>query len=216
MGRLMTDAPQWSELGPYAPVAGDLVLAALDRAQRHSPYGYEAGVRQERIAVHLGFKHTPATSVKLSPQLVGLEDEGLVVCRMLRGSGVWKLTPAGTSRLSPARRMGVELRLPESPQHRLWRHARSLAGESIEAARDELRLTLAEATTLIESDDAGRSDALFALAARLALEMQRFATATHCLREWREPDEQSADIDKPSLPEGRYHRNIQRMVTGTG
>jgi DNA-binding PadR family transcriptional regulator len=211
----MASASTPSELGRlYRPVLDEMVLAALDRAQRHDPHGYDAGVRQERIAGHLGFEHTPATSQKLGPQIVRLKDEGLVVCRTVHGSGAWKLTPAGISQLAIARR-SREIRLPESPQHRLWRHARMLAGEHTEAARDALRLTLGEAIALIDSDNDGESDAWFALGARLALEMQRVGTVMHCLREWREPDEQSADVDAPSLPESRHRRNIQRMIAST-
>jgi hypothetical protein len=40
----MTTTTQPFELGPYTPASDALVLAAMDRAQRHHPHGYEVGV----------------------------------------------------------------------------------------------------------------------------------------------------------------------------
>jgi hypothetical protein len=73
----MTITPQPSELGPYRPVSDALVLAALDRAQRHSSNGYEVGVSWATLVEHLGFVHRSATTRKLRPQVTQLVAAGL-------------------------------------------------------------------------------------------------------------------------------------------
>ena len=65
----MTTATQPSELGPYTPISDGLVLAAMDRAQRHDPSGYDCGVMWSRLVEHLGFVHASATTFKLRPQV---------------------------------------------------------------------------------------------------------------------------------------------------
>lgn len=41
----------------------------------------------------------------------------------------------------------------------------------------------------------GRSDAWFSIAERLQAACWRVGSATHCLREWREPDDARVDVD---------------------
>jgi hypothetical protein len=85
--------------------------------------------------------------------------------------------------------------LPESPQHRLWRHSRVIAGEQIDGLRRRLLATLDEARTLLDAAEAP-SDEWFKLAPRLEKACWRLASATYCLREWPEPDEDRADVDE--------------------
>jgi hypothetical protein len=88
--------------------------------------------------------------------------------------------------------------LPESPQHCQWRNARTLAAQEIERFRASMRDAVTEATALL-SDTPG-SDAWFELAERLQRAGRRLGSATYCLHEWVEPDDDRADIDDHVSP----------------
>ena len=100
--------------------------------------------------------------------------------------------------------------MPESPQHRYWREARSAATARIGDVRDELRSALDGAAVLLADEDA-TSDAWYALAA--ARTCKRVGSATHCLREWAEPGDNAADA--PS-DEHRGRRNYRLWDRATG
>jgi hypothetical protein len=85
--------------------------------------------------------------------------------------------------------------LPESPQHRKWRHSRTMAGDRTDGFREALRASMAEVGALLEAEQAP-SDAWFEFGKRLGAECKRLGSATHCLYEWAEPDDARADVDK--------------------
>jgi hypothetical protein len=191
----MTRSPQPGELGPYQPVSDALVLAAIDRAQRHNPNGYDEGVLWSHLAEHLGFLHAPATTFKLRPQVARLRATGLIERRKARGYTLWRLTRNGRQQLTSAGDNHEDLSLPEAPQHRLWREAQTLAGERIDGLREQLRDTLSQASSLLGSERGGDSEAWLELSGRLLSQCDRLASATYCQREWPEPDDAHADID---------------------
>ena len=79
------------------------------------------------------------------------------------------------------------------PQHREWRNARTLAAQEIERFRVAVRDLATEAGVLL--GDTPDSDAWFELAVRLHRATRRLGSATYCLYEWTEPDDDRADID---------------------
>ena len=107
----------------------------------------------------------------------------------------WELTSAGRRRLQRARRAGSVPPLPESPQHRAWRDARTAAAQEIERFRASLRDRLDEAALLLEADEPPHSDAWFELGEALQRACRRVASASHCLYEWVEPHDLRADVD---------------------
>jgi DNA-binding MarR family transcriptional regulator len=185
--------PLDSELRRFEPVADALVLAALERAERHRERERE-GVMMSDIAEHLGFVHGSWTTRRLRPQLDALIAEGLLARSRRHGVLVWELTDAGRGRLERTRLAGNAGKLAESPQHRAWRHARATAAERIDGFRADAREALEEAAMLLDAEDA-HSDAWFGVAERLQAACWRVGSATHCLREWREPDDARPDVD---------------------
>jgi hypothetical protein len=185
------------ELAPYkqeAPVPDLLILAAVERAVRHHP---TVVVTHATIAEHLGFERTGATTRKLQPQLEALLGDGALQ-RRSPGSGlkdVWWLTARGRGRLAAARRRCGLPALPESPQHRIWRHARAQASARItefcEATVDVVEE--AEDVATCAASLPTPSPSLRDLADRLHSQFRRLATATYCLHEWPEPDDACRD-----------------------
>jgi hypothetical protein len=119
-GELTTMNVESCELGRYSPVSDLLVLAAVERSRRHDPFTF-----RRQVAHHLGFKHRAATTRGLRRQLEALRDDGSLA--QSSGREVWLLTRRGSARLVAARRGDNLEPLPESPQHRKWRHAREVA-----------------------------------------------------------------------------------------
>jgi hypothetical protein len=185
--------PLDSELGRFEPVSDALVLAAVERAERHRERERE-GVMMSDIAEHLGFVHGSWTTRRLRPQLDALIAEGSLARSRRHGVVVWALTEAGRGRLDRMRRAGKVEELLEAPQHRAWRHARLMAGERIDGFRTEAREALDETAMLLDAGDA-HSDAWFGVAERLQAACWRVGSATYCLREWREPDDACPDVD---------------------
>jgi hypothetical protein len=120
-----------------------------------------------------------------------------------------KMSTNGRRRLARSRRAGG-VALPESPQHRAWRHARQQATEQIGEMRQLFRETLDEADRLLSSEHTS-SDAWYALAPRLHTTCRQLGSVTHCLREWPEPDDIHADHD--TLPT-RGDNRISRRIVG--
>lgn len=191
---------------PPAPLAPALTtLAALERAERqeHLPPPRDDGVYRRQVADHLGVEWNPGTTRRLLAQLESLESDGFVgLGKTPAGRSKVKLTRRGQNRLQRARREKVADALtdalPESPQHRCWREAR----EAAEAGFDEFltRTTAAvqDAETVLMSPAGGSSEELMRIGERLAREFWRLASATYCLREWREPDDRRPDLDDPA------------------
>ena len=183
----------------------ELLLAAIERAERHQGRD-DQGVLLATLKEHLGLSRDGWTTRRLRPQLEELQTAGQVVRSRQHGCIVWGLTSDGRKRLEAAHKAGVIGTLPESPQHRTWREARAAAGERIDKFREELRRALNDAISLVNADSQTPSDTWFAFNERLKHACWQFGSATHCLHEWAEPDDSSADIDEPPYGQsGRRH-----------
>ena len=198
-----------------------LVLTAVERAELHRERERE-GVMMSDIAEHLGFVHGSWTTRRLRPQLEALIAEGSLARSRRHGVLVWELTDAGRGRLERIRLRGEARALAEAPQHRMWRHARATAGERIDGFRAQARAALEDAAMLLDAEGAP-SDAWFGVAERLQAACWRVGSATHCLREWREPDDSRPDVDdrcdtgddrldSEELARVRYRRTGRRGV----
>jgi hypothetical protein len=190
-----------ADLRPFAQVSDAQLLGAIDRAEIHDR---QDDASRSDIAAHLGFAHNSWTTRRLRPQLDALRSAGRIRDVRRCGLNLLSLTAAGRRVLGKARSVG-EVILPEAPQHRIWRHSRTLAHERIDAFRQALRGSLAEAGALLDTEKVP-SDAWFDLAERLRKACWQLGSATHCLHEWPEPDDSRADTDKETRFRGR--RNV--------
>jgi hypothetical protein len=120
------------------------------------------------------------------------------------GLNLLGLTSAGRQSLAKARSAGEGGELPESPQHRRWRHARITAADRIDGFRQQVRDALDHAGKLLD-DERVSSDEWFSLAGRLKTECWQLGSATYCLQDWSEPDDTRPDRDSG---EHRGRRNI--------
>jgi hypothetical protein len=186
---------------PTDVVPDELVLAAVERAARHRARDTSA-VPAWAIVDHLGL---PRRSRRVRAQLDALEGAGSLERSRRHGIPMWQLTPAGRQRLTRARHAGSVPELPESPQHRAWWQARTLAGQEIErlhlSARDDVEAAADLLDALVFNvSPRPSSDTWFELGERLALSLRRLGSASYCLSEWAEPDDAHADIDDHSDP----------------
>lgn len=216
---------------PLDAVSDVLVLAAIDRAERHSGRGRDTrGVPVWALLKHLDVASRTKRAREVSARLDALEAGGVLERGRRHGVPVWALTSRGRGRLSRARRAGRVPVLPESPQHRAWREARGLAEERL----GEFRLGVLEAVEhaqelldvptpgvpVLEGPDAAPgpgSDEWFELGEQLRRACRRLGSASYCLWEWREPDDSCADIDdysgrcdKALAPKQRAERRARR------
>lgn len=174
-------------LDPAMPLADDVILAALARAELHK--GGEPGVLYVTLVEHLGLRKGSVTSRRLRPRLAELVAAGDVEEFRRRGCDLLTLTRKGKRRV----RAAEPVSLPESPQHRRWREGRAVAAERFTGFRDEVRSALDGAAALLADGDAS-SDAWYVLAGQLERACKRVGSATHCLREWAEPSDDAADV----------------------
>lgn len=191
----------------FEPVSDAVVLAAAERAERHHR-GPADGVTLGEVIEHLGFARVGWTTRSLRPQIDAFLATGALVPFRRFGFDFLKLTSTGRRRLARECRHR-EVVLPESPQHREWRHARQQATERVAAMRQLLRETLDEADRLLSNEQTD-SDAWYALAPRLHTTCRQLGSVTHCLWEWPEPHDAHADHD--TLPTRSDHRISRRIV----
>jgi len=175
----------------------ELVLAAIDRAYRHRRNYNNPGVPLVEVKEHLGLPRTGSATLRLRPTWQALHTAGLIEQARQSDRVVWKLTPTGTQQLEAARKTGTIGPLPEAPQHQHWREAHTAASERIGELQEQLRTALAEATDLLGADPQADSNAWYETGKQLKTACLRLGSATHCLHEWPEPDDASADTDKP-------------------
>lgn len=181
------------------PPRDELVLAAIERAGRHRAKATLA-VPVWAILDHLDVARRSATARHIRSRLEALEAAGSLARSRRHGVPTWELTSSGRRRLQLARGAGGLPALPESPQHRAWRNARTAAAQEIERFRAGLREQLHEAELLLEADPPPQSDAWLELAETLQRSCRRVGSASHCLHEWAEPDDARADIDEGLHP----------------
>lgn len=189
---------------PAPPTANEL-LAAIDRAERHE--GRKTpGVLLGTIKEHLGLPRHGATTLQLRPILGELEAASLIERSRRDRADLWKPTTKGRKRLQA---LQGTITLPEAPQHRRWREARAAAQASIDTLRIELHSELADAEDALEADPTPSSAALYELGERVSRGFAHLASATYCLHEWAEPDDESADADDPP-----YKQHGRREIKG--
>jgi hypothetical protein len=129
-----------SDLSRVEPVSDAQLLAAIGRAEAHDRNQVPDAARWD-IAAHLGFVHNSWTTKQLRPQLDALKSAGHVRDVRRLGLDLVALTSTGRRALRKGRSAG-DVSLPESPQHRTWRHSRTLAGDRIDGFREALRTSL--------------------------------------------------------------------------
>jgi hypothetical protein len=167
-------------------IPDEKVLAAVSRAQLHMPIS--DGAPLPRIKQHLGLRHTGWTTQQLRPQLDALVAAGLLTHVWRRSRDWWKITPPGEQQAAP---FGE---LPESPQHSAWRRARVLAEQEIERVRVRARGCAEEAEQAL--DHAEPTATVYRkLGDQLRVAFEDLASATYCLNEWAEPDDERADVE---------------------
>jgi DNA-binding PadR family transcriptional regulator len=191
------------ERTPDAPVSDDMIVAAIERAERHRNPKSTPGISLSTLKEHLGVPHHGGTTRRLRPQLKTLETAGLIEQYRRNGPDTITLTDKGQRRLDAVR---GEIALPEAPQHQAWREARHAASQRIAGFRGDLRGALDEAIALLEADHEADSNTWFEISERLRHTSRLLASAIHCLREWAEPDDSQLDIDEPPYKQqGRRH-----------
>jgi hypothetical protein len=171
------------------------VLAAVERAGRHQAHGTPA-VPVWAVLDHLAVAPRSALARHVRARLGAMQTTGWLARSRRHGVPTWALTAVGRRRLRRAQRTGELPSLPESPQHRAWRHARTLAAQEIARFRQALRERLEHAALALEAEPPPPSDAWLELAEELQRGCRRLASASHCLYEWPEPDDARADIDE--------------------
>ncbi len=201
-----------------------LVLAAVDRAERHRvPTVDPPGVPVWSVLEHLGTPRRSRRAREVRGRLDELVAAGSLERSHRHGVTVWSVTRAGRRRLSRARRAGRLEVLPESPQHRAWRDAQKLAGERVEGFRLDVLEELEHAGELLDAEmavAAGRvapevlggslSDAWLEMAERLERACRRLGSASYCLWDWREPEDTRADVDDHRDPRDGVFDRKQR------
>jgi hypothetical protein len=175
---------------PKVPSDG-LILAAVDRACRHSPRPPLGATRWE-VLEHLGVaKRTRAARV-VRERLEALADAGVLERGKAHSNLLWRLSGRGERRVRAVDAFGE---LPESPQHRRWRDAREAAPGHLERGLAALGGAIGEASKLREAKRPVGSDAWLLAGLRLCSACRLLAKATHCLYEWPEPDDAQVDVD---------------------
>jgi hypothetical protein len=174
----------------------ETLLAAIRRAALHDPRG-RGRTPIWTLLEHLDIPRRTVRARAVRARLLALERRGWLEQLSTRGVPTWALTSSGTRRLKRAERLGFEIALPESPQHRTWRQAQTLAAREIERFAERLRVSTVEVELLTQSDRLEEipSDRWLELGARMARDARLLASAQHCMSEWPEPDEDSADVD---------------------
>jgi hypothetical protein len=195
----------------FATPTDELILAAIGRAERHQADRRSAAPAWA-IFEHLALPPRSAPARHVRARLDALRAAGMLDCARRHGVTTWALTSAGRRRVRRAD-AGELSALPESPQRRAWRNARTAAAQELERFQRQLRQRLERAAALLDADPAPHSDAWLELAEELQRACRRLASASHCLYEWAEPDDTRADIDTHVEPADRRLTPAQRRLT---
>jgi hypothetical protein len=113
---------------PDASLTDAMILAAIERAERHRNPKSPPGISLPTLKEHLGVPHHGGTTRRLRPRLKTLEDADLIEQYRRNGPDAITLTDTGQKRLDAVR---GEITLPEAPQHQAWREAQLAAGQRI-------------------------------------------------------------------------------------
>ena len=183
-----------SELGPSGPVSDDAVLAALARAEIHSPRN-RRGIYMSDIAHHLGWRFSGAATLRLRPHLAQLGIAGLVDTEepppYKRRTQRWATTAAGRRRLAS----DGPVELPESPLHRRWRQDRDVATWALDSARAEAEAVIEEAHEMLS--DGGphplTDTDVHWFIRRFEKKFKACALAIYICEQWPEPTDEGAD-----------------------
>jgi hypothetical protein len=182
-------------------LTADLVLAALERAERHRSNPSKPGVLLATVKEHLDLPRHGGGTRKLRPVWDALTQAGSIEQTRRHGFVLWALTSPGRRKITSARRNERLPALPEAPQHRAWREAQRAAGDHMGELTDEVRERLAVAAALLH-DEPRTSEPWYELGTQLKTACERLGMATHCRYEWAEPDDAYADIT-PDRHRGR-------------
>jgi len=203
---------------PDALPQDELLLAAIDRADRHQAPSHRPGIPLSIIKQHAGIPHTGWSTLQLRPQLERLEAAKLILRSKHHGNPLWTLTAAGERQLAAVRAAGTLQPLPESPQHRRWREAQQAARLEIDQLRTDLGLLLNEAMDVFHESPQASSEVWLDLARRLANACSWLGSATYCLHEWPEPNDSTADLayggPREIIPWSR-HRTAPGVASAT-
>jgi hypothetical protein len=192
---------------PADEIPDDLILAAIDRAERHTQ---RQDVPIWQVQEHLSVPRRSGRGRQVRARVLALADVGLLEPRRRNGVDVWTLTAAARRRLR--RTPSIAEALPESPQHRKWREARTLAEQEAGRFAERMRATVAEAKAMLDAEGTPAfSDDWAALATRLSRAASLLASATHCLHEWEEPSDEAADVEDDGI---RGRRNVRLWRDG--
>lgn len=188
---------QACELGPYSKLPDELILAAIERAVRHG----DDPAWIVTVGEHLGFKRTPHGTRRLRERLEHLRvTERCLERHERQGREYWSLTPTGADWLEALRHEGRLGALPESPQHRRWRHAREAARRQIDTFERLVTAALDEAYDALRHHTTRGSETWLGLGEQLGAALWLLGSATYCLGEWEEPDDARADVDENPGP----------------
>jgi hypothetical protein len=185
---------------PADAIPDEMVLAAIDRAARHRARDH-ADVPGWAITEHLGIGRRSAAARHVRSLLAALLEAGRLERSRRHGIPVWALTRSRRRHLERASRSGSVPALPESPQHRRWRDAQTLAEQEIERFRQALQTSIDEAVQMLDSRPVVSSDAWLELSEQLRRDTWRVGSATYCLHEWVEPHDEQADVDDRRDPD---------------
>jgi hypothetical protein len=189
----------------------ELVLAAIERAARHQARDAPA-VPGWAVLEHLDIPRRSTAARRVRERLAAMHQAGWLEHSRRHSVPVWALSSTGRSKLRSARRAGTLAPLPESPQHRNWRAARTAAGQEIERFRADVCELLDVTATLLSAHTPPESDTWLELAEELQHACQRLASASYCLFEWAEPSDAHADIDEHVEPADALLDARERMV----
>jgi hypothetical protein len=197
-----------------------VILAAIERAQLHRTNEIHTAVPSWSILDHLEIGRRSAPARHVRSRIMALEATGALERMIQHGVPAWTLTAIGRRQLQRARKAGDGADLPESPQHRTWRIARTTAGQEIERLHSDVHDAVEAVVDLLDAPmPPGRpSDDWFEIADRLRRVCRTHGSAIYCLYEWTEPTDDSADVDDtraddPTLDEDE---RMQRAARRTG
>jgi len=106
----------------------------------------------------------------------------------------------GRERLDKERDAGEVGDLPESPQHRAWRHARVEAALRIDEFKHVVGELWEEIGDFLTRYHSPNSSQWFELSERLRHATWRLGSATYCLYEWVEPKDDFPSVDEDPGP----------------